>query len=39
MSSKELAHPYTSKSFKLFADSCDYASGAILVQEDDVGME
>lgn len=39
VSSKVMALPDTSKPFKLYTDACDYAIGAILVQDDDVGME
>ena len=39
VSSQVMAHPDTSKPYKLYTDACDYAIGAILVQEDDDGVE
>ena len=39
VSSRVMAHPDTSKPYKLYTDACDYAIGAILVQEDEHGME
>jgi hypothetical protein len=34
-----MAHPQTDRPYKLFTDACDYAIGAILVQQDDAGTE
>ena len=34
-----MAHPDSSKPYKLYTDACDYAIGAILVQEDEQGVE
>ena len=39
VSSRVMAHPDTSKPYKLYTDACDCAIGAILVQEDEHGME
>ena len=39
VSSRVMAHPDTSKPCKLYTDACDYAIGAILVQEDGQGVE
>lgn len=38
-SAKVMAYPQVNKPFKLFTDACDYAVGAILVQDDDDGVE
>ena len=34
-----MAYPNTNKPYKLYTDACDYAIGAILVQDDDEGVE
>ena len=34
-----MAAPRTDRPYKLYTDACDYAVGAILVQEDDTGTE
>ena len=34
LSNKIMAYPQTDKPYKLFTDACDYAMGALLVQED-----
>ena len=34
-----MAYPNTNKAYKLYTDACNYAVGAILVQEDDEGIE
>ena len=39
ISSEVMAHPDTSKPYKLYTDSLDYACGAILVQLDNNGVE
>ena len=39
ISSRVMAHPNTQKPYKLYTDACEYAVGAILVQEDDEGIE
>ena len=39
ISSRVMAHPDTSKPYKLYTDACDYAIGAILLQEDNEGVE
>ena len=39
VSSSVMAAPQTDKPYKLFTDACDYAIGAILVQEDNAGLE
>ena len=39
MSGRVMAYPQTNKPYKLFTDACDYACGAILVQEDEEGIE
>ena len=36
---KVLAYPQTDRPYKLYTDASDYAIGAILVQEDDNGIE
>jgi len=38
-SSEVMAYPDTSKPYKLYTDACDYAIGAILVQDDQDGVE
>ena len=38
VSSRVMAHPNTHKPYKLYTDACEYAVGAILVQEDDEGV-
>ena len=39
ISSKIMAHPTTDKPFKLYTDACDYCIGAVLVQDDEEGIE
>ena len=39
MSGRVMAYPQTDKPYKLFTDACDYACGAILVQDDEEGVE
>ena len=34
-----MAHPQTDKPYLLYTDACDYAIGAILCQQDEVGVE
>ena len=34
-----LAYPQMNKPYKLYTDTCDYAVGGILVQQDETGME
>ena len=38
-SDRVMAFPKVGKPYKLYTDACDYAIGAILVQEDDAGIE
>ena len=39
VSSHVMALPRTDRPYKVYTDACDYAVGAILVQEDDAGIE
>lgn len=39
ISNEVMAYPQVNRPYKLFTDACDYAVGAILVQEDDKGVE
>ena len=39
VSNRVMAPPRTDRPYKLFTDACDYVVGAILVQEDDRGVE
>ena len=39
VSNRVMAPPRTDRPYKLYTDACDYAVGAILVQEDDKGVE
>jgi len=34
-----MAHPQVNKPYKLYTDACEYAVGAILVQDDEAGTE
>ena len=39
ISTNVMAYPCLDRPYKLYTDACDYAVGAILVQEDDAGVE
>ena len=39
VSDRIMAYPQPDKPYKLFTDACDYAVGAILVQEDENGVD
>ena len=39
MSPRVITHPRLDEPYKLYTDASDYAIGAILVQEDDNGIE
>ena len=39
VSSEVMAHPHVGGPYKLYTDACDYAVGAILVQNDEHGVE
>ena len=39
ISTTVMAYPCLDRPYKLYTDACDYAVGAILVQEDDTGVE
>ena len=39
ISARIMAYPQVGRPYKLYTDACDYAVGAILVQEDDNGVE
>ena len=39
LGNKIMAYPQTDKPYKLFTDACDYATGALLVQEDASGAD
>ena len=34
-----MAYPQTDRPYRLFTDACDYATGALLVQEDSLGQD